>query len=96
MASNPLTKERLEEMEHDLAVLPDTMGHRLDAAELRALLTAYRTREAAIAECEAWRRKAGKLGEITGTWYTNGSMIRVPVPEADATDAARREEVKGE
>lgn len=65
-------------------------------AHLLRLTAAARLVPVLMAEVEAWRRKAGSFGEITGTWYTNGSMIRVPVPEADSTDAALARAGKGE
>ena len=53
-----LTKERVEELDEYFAtaspgfVLADD---EVTIEEFRSLLAAYRTREAAIAECEAWR-----------------------------------------
>ena len=82
-----ISDERIAELEHDLAVLPDTMGHRLDAAELRYFLQLARVRRCEAAECEAWRRRESDMpnmsfGQIQAAW-------NVVLNARAATDAAR-------
>lgn len=82
-----LTKERVAELENGAkassqnALIPFWMVPR----EMLALLSAYRTREAAIAECEAWRANENRGSTDWARQVTiEGAMA--------ATDAARREE----